>query len=267
MLRHFLCGFLILATPACAPAKERADTPAANANDELGGVIFRRIAPGVWLHSAYHTMTAGPVVSNGLIIENGDTAVLVDTAWDDAQTRSILQWARERLHRPVTAAIATHAHADKMGGMKALRDAGVKTFAARLSNRDAPPRGLTPAEVSLDFDGEGWLTPASCKDAAALGRLRVFYPGAGHTRDNIVVAVPEASIVFGGCLIRPPGSTDMGNTADGDLSHWDAAAEAVGSAFPDARVVIPSHGPPSGRELLTLTADLARQRRAAKDVR
>lgn len=267
MLRHFLLGLLILSAPACAPAEKRADTPAADAGGELGGVTFRRIAPGVWLHSAYRTMASGPVVSNGLVVENGDTAVLVDTAWDDAQTRSILQWARERLRRPVTAAIATHAHADKMGGMKALRDAGVKTFAARLSNQDAPARGLIPAEVSLDFDNGGWLTTASREDAAVLGRLRVFYPGAGHTRDNIVVAVTDASIVFGGCLIRPPGSTDMGNTADGDLSHWDAAAEAVGSAFPDARTVIPSHGPPSGRELLTLTADLARRTRVAKEVR
>jgi len=266
MIRYLLPTALILSTTACAAADQPSEkivaSEAADAAGEFGGVTFRRIAPGVWLHSAYHTTGSfGSVVSNGLVVENGDSAILIDTAWDDAQTRSILQWARERLRRPIAAAITTHAHSDKMGGMKVLHEAGVKTFAPRLSNADAPGRGLTPASTSLDFERDGWLTPASRKDAVPLGDLRVFYPGAGHTRDNIVVAIPGASIIFGGCLIRPPESTDMGNVADGNLSHWDAAAEAVGKAFPDARIVIPSHGPPAGRELLTLTADLARKAR------
>jgi glyoxylase-like metal-dependent hydrolase (beta-lactamase superfamily II) len=264
MLRILLLGLLPLTAAACAPASPRAEWAAADAAGELGGVTFRQLAPGVWLHSEYRAMASGPVVSNGLVVENGDSAVLVDTAWDDAQTLAILQWARDRLRRPVTAAIATHAHADKMGGMKALRDAGVETFAARRSNEDAPARGLTPAAVSLDFAAGGWLTPASARTAAPLGKLRVFYPGAGHTRDNIVVGVAGTAIVFGGCLIRPPGATDMGNTADGDLSHWAAAAAATAAAFPQARVVVPSHGPPAGRELFGLTARLARAARLGK---
>lgn len=270
MMRYLLPAALILSVTGCAGADERSeevavDESAKAAEGKFGDVTFRRLAPGVWLHSAYHTtQDFGTVVSNGLVVENGDSAILIDTAWDDAQTRSILGWARERLGRPILAAITTHAHSDKMGGMTALHEAGVRTFASRLSNGDAPGRGLTPATTSLDFDSGGWLAPASRKDAAPLGKLRVFYPGAGHTHDNIVVAIPAASIVFGGCLIRPPESTDMGNVADGDLPHWGIAAEAVGKAFPDAQVVVPSHGPPAGRELLALTSDLARKARAAQ---
>nr|ALG03673.1 NDM metallo-beta-lactamase [uncultured bacterium] len=265
MLRHLLPGLLMLTAASCAPAGQRSEVAAADAAGEWEGVAFRRIAPGVWLHSAFREVPGfGRTVSNGLVVENGETSVLVDTAWDDAQTRTILQWAREHLHRPVAAAVVTHAHSDKMGGMAALHSAGVKTFANRLTNADAPARDLIPAQIGLDFDTNGWLTPASAEAAADLGPLRVFYPGAGHTRDNIVVGLAQAKIIFGGCLIRPPGSTDMGNTGDGDLSHWDIAAQRAGDTFPGANVVVPSHGPPAGRELIALTARLAREARAEK---
>lgn len=262
-----LLPLLLLAVTACGserpqPAETASPTqPASVAHEqvhELRGVTFRTIAPGVWLHSAYKTMPGwGEVISNGLVVEDGNRTVLVDTAWDDDQTRAILQWARETLGRPVVAAVFTHAHSDKMGGVAALHEAGVATFAARLSNEDAPKRKLLPAGTALDFAPDGWLTAASTKAAAALGPVRLFYPGPGHTRDNIVAGLPQAGILFGGCLIRPGDSTDMGNTADGDLSHWGTAAAAAGRAFPEARIVVPSHGPPAGRELLTLTATLA----------
>lgn len=264
-LRRCLLGLAVLAVASCTPAKQPAAVRTADAAGEFGGVTFRSIAPGVWLHTEYHTLPdSGTVRSNGLVVESGKHSVLVDTAWDDAQTRAILDWARDKLRRPVSAAVVTHAHSDKMGGMVALREAGVATFASRLTNLDAPARGLTPAEVSLDFDSGGWLTPASAKSAAPLGPLRLYYPGAGHTRDNIVVGVPKTEILFGGCLIRPPDASSMGNTADGDLSHWDIAAQAAGAAFPDARRVVPSHGEVAGRELLELTARLARSARGSR---
>jgi glyoxylase-like metal-dependent hydrolase (beta-lactamase superfamily II) len=256
MIRCLLSACLLASAAACASVPATVATESQGA--ESAEVSFEAIAPGVWMHTEYHTVTGfGRVVSHGLIVENGETAVLVDTGWDDDQTRAILQWAAARLRRPIAAAIVTHAHADKIGGLAALHAAGVETFAFRLTNADAPKRGLTPARVSLDFDSHGWLTPESREKAAPLGKLRLFYPGAGHTRDNIVVGIPGASILFGGCLIRPPGATDLGNTADGDVGHWQAAALAAGAAFPDATIVIPSHGDPAGRELIALTADLA----------
>ena len=85
----------------------------------------------------------------------------------------------------------------------------------------------------------------------------VLYPGPGHTRDNIVVYYPDAKVLFGGCLIRPGGSDNLGNTADADVVHWAEAVRNVAAAFPDAEIVIPSHGPMGGRELLDHTIALA----------
>lgn len=97
---------------------------------------------------------------------------------------------------------------------------------------------------------------ASRRIAGKIG-LKDFYPGPGHTRDNIVIYYAPAKVLFGGCLIRPGGATDLGNTADGDVANWADAAREVAAEFPDAEIVIPSHGPPGGRELLDHAIALA----------
>jgi len=57
----------------------------------------------------------------------------------------------------------------------------------------------------------------------------------------------------------------MGNTDDADIAHWDDAVVAVEARYPDARIIVPSHGPPGGRELLRHTIDLARAQEARRD--
>lgn len=213
-------------------------------------VTFTSLAPGVWMHTSHLTLQKwGKVPSNGLIVETDTGSILVDTAWNDTQTREIITWASKKLHKPIRAAVFTHAHADKMGGVNALRQQGILTYASAESNRLAPSEGLKPAAFNVPFNREHL--------AFNLSPLVIFDPGPGHTSDNIVVGLPEHSIVFGGCLIRPAGSTNLGNTADGNISHWGHATQAVAQQFPEAQIVIPSHGPPAGRELFTLTRALA----------
>ena len=108
---------------------------------------------------------------------------------------------------------------------------------------------------------DGDLVLPAPEAEAEFAPLVVFDPGPGHTVDNIVVGLPEEGVVFGGCLIRPGESGSLGNVADADITHWDRAVELVSGQFPDARIVIPSHGPPAGRELLEHTVELVREAR------
>ena len=96
----------------------------------------------------------------------------------------------------------------------------------------------------------------------APGGIEVFYPGAGHTPDNVVVAVPRAGILFGGCLIRPAGAQNLGNTTDADVAAWADSVRAAAARYPAARLVVPSHGVPGGRGLLDHTIALADAARA-----
>ena len=246
-MRRALVASALLLAACSAPLEERG----AAADDDLS---FTELAPGVWLHTAYKDVPPyGPIPTNGLIVASGPgEAVLVDSAWDDAQTARVLAFADGTLGRRVTASVHTHAHDDKMGGVAALRAAGVATFAQGMTNVAAPARGLTPTEHTLRIGDDGTAAPR-----ADLPGLTVFYPGPGHTADNVVVRVEGTDVLFGGCLIRPGGSGSLGNTADADIAHWDRAARAVAARFPDAAIIVPSHGAPGGRTLLEHTAALA----------
>lgn len=207
------------------------------------------LAPDVWLHASYRDVLGyGRVFSHGLAIRSGHGVLLVDTAWTDPDTERVLELVRGEVGADVREVVVTHAHADKMGGMRAIRAAGVRSWAHPLTNEHAPARGLLPASDALFADGA---------NAQQVGGVEVFFPGAGHARDNLVVYFAPARVLFGGCLVRPGDATDLGNTADGDVANWAAAVRAVRARFPEARVVVPSHGPPGGPELLDHTIALA----------
>ncbi|MBM4382087.1 MAG: subclass B1 metallo-beta-lactamase [Deltaproteobacteria bacterium] len=236
-MRSLLVSCLLLA--ACTPVPAPVDN----------APTLEPLAENVWLHGSHRDIArVGLVLSHGLVIRSAEGVLLVDTAWDDADTEEILRRVRAEVGANVDAAVVTHAHADKMGGMAALRLAGIRSFAHVLSSEDAPARGLEPASDALFADG--------ARERVVMGAV-VFHPGPGHTRDNLVVYFAPARVLFGGCLIRPGDSRDLGNTADGDVARWADTVRAVRARFPETRIVVPSHGPPGGPELLDHTIALA----------
>jgi glyoxylase-like metal-dependent hydrolase (beta-lactamase superfamily II) len=74
--------------------------------------------------------------------------------------------------------------------------------------------------------------------------------------DNIVVYFPGHKLLFGGCLVRANTAEGLGYVIDSDLDNWDDAVKAVAKRFADADVVVPGHGEPGGRGLLSHTLTL-----------
>jgi glyoxylase-like metal-dependent hydrolase (beta-lactamase superfamily II) len=72
----------------------------------------------------------------------------------------------------------------------------------------------------------------------------------------VVVWLPDVKVLFGGDLLRSAEARSLGNTREADLGTWPASLAAVERAFPDARLLVPGHGSPGGRELLRHTSDL-----------
>ena len=86
--------------------------------------------------------------------------------------------------------------------------------------------------------------------------FELFYPGAGHTRDNLVVWIPEAKLLFGGCLIKEEGARHIGNVTDADLQGWPGAIKNLQRRYPGVELVIPGHGRPGGPQALENTLAL-----------
>lgn len=223
----------------------------------FGGISFQQLAPNVWQHTSYLDLPGfGAVPSNGLIVIDGDTSILVDTAWTVPQTDVIVAWTASELDRPIRAAIVTHAHSDKMGGMDALHRANIATFAHPMSNQIAPSNNLLPAMNALRFGADGWAeNPAG----GVLGPLRIYYPGPGHTDDNITLAITGTDIAFGGCLIKGSQSATLGNLAEADTGHYAQAVENFSAAFPNSTMIAMSHSAAENRGAIKQTLKLAKQ--------
>ncbi|WP_284125785.1 subclass B1 metallo-beta-lactamase [Parerythrobacter aestuarii] len=249
-----------LALTACIPSEIHAPIAQQEADRQVirfGEVSFTKLAEGVWMHTTYlDLMGFGPIPSNGLLVVDGENTILVDTAWTDPQTEQVLRWAEQVLTKPVRAAVVTHAHQDKMGGMAALRARGIPSWAHPWSNEDAPKNDLLPADRALVFDANGWATGSG---AAALAPLQVYYPGGAHTRDNITVGLPIQGIAFGGCMIKSSDSATLGNLADADLKGYAQSTRNFGAAFADYAIIAMSHSPPEGRKAIERTEKLAKE--------
>jgi glyoxylase-like metal-dependent hydrolase (beta-lactamase superfamily II) len=215
---------------------------------DLGdGASVRLLAPDVWLYVSERT--SDHVASNSLVVALPGGPFLVDPPWGEPQTDKVLDWAQKALGRPVVGAISTHSHEDRTGGVSALRQRGIPVGAlqrtvdlARAAGKAAPDALFATGAFS---DPRGF---------------EAFFPGAGHAPDTIVVWFPKQRVLFGGCLVKSAGSTDLGFVGDADLGHWPAAIEAVRARYADAAIVVPGHGEPSTGRALERTLELLRAR-------
>ena len=86
--------------------------------------------------------------------------------------------------------------------------------------------------------------------------FELFYPGAGHTADNVVAYFPAAGVLFGGCLVKSDTATTVGNVADADVDAWPQTVARVRARYPEVDRVVPGHGAVSGPAALTVTEAL-----------
>lgn len=250
---YYSVAALIYAVMICSAALASAE------DASMPPPSLEKIAENVWAHKSYMEIEPwGPVLSQGIVIKTGAGVFLVDTAWDNDDTEELLDLIKEQIGETPTAAIITHAHQDKMGGVGVLNQRGVQTIMHHWTEFDAPERGLEISSLPQSetfYKEEG--NAAQPVQIGGLDELLFYYPGPGHARDNTVVYYQPAKLLFGGCLIRPGNARSMGNTADGNVNEWAATVRNVANAFPDAEIVIPSHGAAGGKELLDHTIALA----------
>ena len=89
----------------------------------------------------------------------------------------------------------------------------------------------------------------------------LFFPGAGHTRDNIVVWLPRQRTLFGGCFLKSVTSRGLGNLQDADVGAWGPSLRRVQARYARASRIVPGHGSIAG-DALAWTLGLTERRPA-----
>ena len=234
--------FLILAlsiTGTCSSMLVGCSTnqPVSEVNREpspprVGQVDFVPIADGVWIHTTYMSLPEwGLFPSNGMIVRGNMGCVIIDTGCSDDDMTQIYNWANEHAGE-VLAVIVTHAHEDSMGGIGAAHERSITTVSSTITQQIAMEEGLTPPLIgfSSTLDLHTYSINGEC-----------YFPGAGHSTDNIVVWIENSKVLFGGCFIRPLSSNSLGNISDADLDAWPSSVQRVIDRYEDIAIVVPGH--------------------------
>lgn len=236
------------APPAAPPAAEApADAAPAEATEEIrlaDELVLRPLAPGLWLHVSTFPIDGRPVAANGLVVAGAGGALLLDTPWTAELTARLLDWIGGELGVPVLGVVATHFHADAAGGLAAAHERGIPTYGSRRTAELAAGRG-EPAPRTTFAD----RLPFAAGGIAA----ELYFPGPGHSPDNVAVWLPEQRALFGGCLVKSAEASGPGNLADADLAAWPAALGRLRERYPETALIVPGHGRPGGWELLDNT--------------
>lgn len=219
----------------------------ASAAEPLPALKIEKITDDVYMHTSYQRVEGyGLVDANGLIVLDGQDAYIVDTPWSQFDTEVLVAWLKARGFS-VKASVSTHFHEDRTAGIGYLNSISVSTYASEPTNELLRQNGKALATET--FSGSVfWLVE---------NKIEVFYPGGGHSADNIVVWLPQQKILSGGCFVRAGEASTLGNTSDAVISEWAASAERLQRRYPEAQMVIPGHGVPGEVSLLEHTRKLA----------
>lgn len=214
------------------------------AGESLPNLKVEKLDEGVYVHTSFEEVNGwGIVTKHGLVVLVNTDAYLIDTPFTAKDTEKLVNWFVERGYK-IKGSISSHFHGDSTGGIEWLNSQSIPTYASELTNELLKKDGKVQAKNS--FSGVSyWLVK---------NKIEVFYPGPGHTPDNVVVWLPEKKILFGGCFVKPDG---LGNLGDANLEAWPKSAKLLMSKYSKAKLVVSSHSEIGDESLLRRTWEQA----------
>ncbi len=221
---------------------------------------LQKIAEGVWVHTSIYSFPgAGNVPSNGLVIEDEEGLILVDTAWGEMATGALLEKLEAETGKAVKKLVITNHHFSRLAGVDMLERAGVTVFTH-------PQTPTLSAALATPVPDTSVASLGKAGSRNKVGPIEIAYPGAGNTVDNLVVYVPAAKVLFAGTIVRGKGTPTLSNIERADMKAWPKSLNWIKQTYPEANLVVPGHGKGSKLDLVDdMLALIAKQVNAAKN--
>lgn len=230
ILRILIAGFLFVhSVGSIQSLSAQALTFAQKKVDKL---IITPIAKDVFVYTTFNEFAGKLFPSNSLYLVTDDGVVLIDTPWDIAQFQPLLDSIKTRHGKDVIMCISTHFHDDRTAGLEYYNSKNIKTYSTKMTLDSCISRGEKRAANTFSND-----------TIFKVGQyeFEAYYPGPGHSPDNIVIWVPHAKVLFGGCFVKSTENNDLGNIADADIRQWAQSMLKVEKRYPKAKIVVPGH--------------------------
>lgn len=191
-----------------------------------------KLTEDFFVYTTYKKLNGTPFPSNSAYLLTHNGVVLFDTPWDTTQFQPLLDSIQKKHGQKVVICIATHYHDDRTAGLEFFRSKGIKTYSSAQTKTLCKEHQEKQAEFTFSKD-----TTFSVGNSI----FQTYYPGEGHTRDNIVIWLKNHRILYGGCLVKSVEAKSLGNIADANLEQWQWSVKKLLKKFPEPLYVIPGH--------------------------
>lgn len=185
-----------------------------------------------YIYTTYNTYQESQVPANGMYLLTDNGVVMFDTPWDTTQFQPLLDSIKLKHNKTVLMCFATHWHSDKTAGLEYYRQQGIKTYTTALTDELSKKNNKKRAEFLMTND-----------TVFHVGQylFETYYPGQGHTLDNIVIWFKKEKILYGGCLIKGADAEDLGYLDDGNLTAYAATLKKVRQKYRKPKFIIIAH--------------------------
>ncbi len=195
-------------------------------------LIIEPLSGNFYVYTTFNTYQDSKVRANGVYLVTNKGVVLFDTPWDTTQFQPLLDSIQLRYNKKVIMAFATHWHSDKTAGLEYYKQLGIRTYTTELTDRLSKKNNAKRAQFLMTKDTTFRVDQY---------QFETYYPGEGHTQDNIVIWFPKEKILLGGCLIKGAKDENLGFLGDGNTKTYASALLNVERRYPNPKFIITTH--------------------------
>lgn len=185
-----------------------------------------------YIYTTYNDYEGSQIPAHGMYLLTNNGVVLFDTPWDTTQFQPLLDSIKLKHKKTVTVCIATHWHGDRTEGLEYYMQQGIKTYTTLLTDELSKVNNKKRAEFLMMKDTIFNIGQYS---------FEIYYPGAGHTEDNIIAWFSKEKILYGGCLIKGADAENLGYLGDANTSEYQTTLKKVKKKCPDPKFIVVSH--------------------------
>jgi len=206
----------------------------AAAQSNKPGMQIAKLTNNFYVYTTYNKFGNKYYGSNSMYVLSEKGAILIDTPWNESELQPLLDSIKRKHNKEVVMCISTHWHDDRTAGLEYYKSVGIKTYTSLYTHQlSLENKGIPLAEFHFEKDTSFHVNNIE---------FECFYPGAGHSMDNIVIWFPESKVLYGGCLIKSAKALNLGNYADGSVTDWPNSLKRVQERYPNPEFIIPGHG-------------------------
>ncbi|MBL7888114.1 MAG: BlaB/IND/MUS family subclass B1 metallo-beta-lactamase [Bacteroidia bacterium] len=208
-----------------------------------------------FIYTTYNSYEGYKTPANGMYVITNDGVILFDTPWDTTQFQPLLDSIQLKHNKTVTLCLATHWHSDRTEGLEYYQKKGIKTYTTILTDKLSAKNNKKRAEFLIQKDTVFNIGQYS---------FETYYPGHGHTEDNIVIWFEKEKILYGGCLIKGAEAENLGYLGDANEIEYYSTLKNVKQKFPEPKYIIVSHHDWNNSNSLNHSIELAKKLKQKK---